>query len=141
MTNGTSQPSKNCCVWAAVWGRALSICRCSSFSETLLFFKLKNILSVSCRYFLMIVASTDCPWPWGRTDINQTLHFLDICSLEVEMGLPGGFAFLKLEITCLNFSKPSKNGVMGGVSIFLNVHKLFKDLFFRNTMLTPSINV
>ena len=73
--------------------------------------------------------------------INQTFHFLDIYSIRGGNGSPWGLAFLTLETTSLNFSNPSKNGVMGGASIFVNGHKLIKDLFSRNTMFTLSLNI
>ena len=65
----------------------------------------------------------------------------DTGSIRGGNGSPWGLAFLKLKKTRLNFSNPSKNGVMGGASIFVNEHKLIKDLFSWNTMFTPSINI
>ena len=70
--------------------------------------------------------------------INQTFHFLEICSIRGGNGSPWGLAFLKLETTRLNCSNPSKNNVMVGASFFLNRHKLTKHLFSRNIMFTPS---
>ena len=52
----------------------------------------------------------------SKVSINQPFTFWTFTALEVEMGLPG----VSLGSTRLNFSNPSKNGVMGGASIFVN---------------------